>query len=223
MVTKILLADDHEIIREGICSLIEKQSDMEVVGQVCNGQEAIEMSKQLSPDIIIMDVGMPGINGIEATRQIKAAKPEIKIIALSIHDNRSIVLGMAKAGMSGYLLKECAFGDLIQAIKIVLSDGTYLSPKIASVVLEESIGTNTLQGDTTYSIPLREHEIRVLKLLADGKSTRKIAGMLNMSVKTIEGNRRQIMKKLGIYSFAALVKYAVKEHLVSGDNVFVKP
>ena len=223
MITRILLADDHEIVREGICSLIEKQSDMEVVGLASDGQEAIEMAKQFSPDVIVMDVGMPGINGVEATRQIKTTMPGIKIIALSIHDDRSFVLGMAKAGMSGYLLKECAFEDLIQAIRTVLSDGTYLSPKIASVVLEESIGAKNTAQDATYSITLREHEIQVLKLLADGKSTRKIAEMLNMSVKTIEGNRRQIMKKLGIYSFAALVKYAVKEHLVSGNNVFVKP
>ena len=132
-------------------------------------------------------------------------------------------MGMIKAGVSGYLLKDCLFNDLVEAIKTVLAKGSYLSPKIATVVLEEGIRANASREDTEESIPLRKHEIRVLKLLADGNSTKKIAEILDMSVKTIEGNRRRIMKKLGIHSFAALVKYAVKKKLVSGNNLFVKP
>jgi len=223
MSTKILLAEDHAIVREGFCSLIEKQPDMEIVGQAGDGQEAIEMALQLEPDIIIMDIGMPGINGIEATQRIKAERPDIKVLVLSVHDDREFVMGMVKTGVSGYLLKDCAFDELVQAIRIVLTEGSYLSPKIATIVLKEEASAHISSENTKDSISLREHEIQVLGLLADGKSAKQIAEMLNMSIKTIEGNRRQIMKKLGIYSFAALVKYAVKKQLVSGNNVFVKP
>ncbi len=223
MATRILLVEDYTIIQEGLCSLIDKHPDMEVVGQADNGQKAVELALQLEPDIIIMDIEKSGTNGIEATQRIKAERPDIKILALSVHDDRKFVMGMVKAGVSGYLLKDCAFDDLVQAVRTVLIEGSYLSPKIATIVLEEEAGAHTSSENTKDSILLREHEIQVLRLLADGKSAKQIAEMLNMSVKTIEGNRRQIMKKLGIYNFAALVKYAVKKQLVSGNNVFVKP
>jgi len=189
MSTKILLAEDHAIVRQGLCSLIEKQPDLEIVGQAGNGQEAIEMALQLGPDAIVMDIGMPGVNGIEATRRIKAERPDIKVLALSVHDDHEFVMGMVKAGVSGYLLKDCAFEDLVRAIKTVLTEGSYLSPKIATIVLEEEVGTHISTESTNDSILLREHELQVLKLLADGKSARQIAEILDMSIKTIEGNR----------------------------------
>ena len=222
MSIRILLAEDHTIVREGFCSLIEKLPDMEIVGQASDGQETIEMALQLDPDIIIMDVGMPVLNGIEATKQIKAERPDIKVLALSKHDDHESVIGMVKSGMSGYLLKDCTFDDLVKAIRVVMTDGSYLSPKITNIVLKEGVGAHISLEDTKDSIPLGKHEIQILKLLADGYSPQKIAEIRNKSVKTIEGNRRQIMKKLGINSFASLVKYALKKKLVSGNNLFVK-
>lgn len=221
MDTKILLVEDHKIVRQGLCGLIEKQPDMEIVGQAQNGHEAIEMAMQTEPDIIIIDVGMPGINGIEATKQIKAEKPNIKILALSVHDDPEIVMSMVKAGISGYLSKDCAFDDLVLAIETILTEGSYLSPKIATIVLQEESKPHNSQQDTEQSIPLREHEIQVLRLLTDGKSAKQIAEMLNLSVKTIEGNRRKIMEKLNLDNFADLIKYAMSKGLVSEKKLSV--
>ena len=128
---RVLLAEDHTIVREGLCHLIDERTDMEVIGQAGDGKEAVELARQLSPDIVIMDASMPGVNGIVATRQIKAEMPDIKVLALSVHDDPEFVMGMIKAGVSGYLLKDCLFNDLVEAIKTVLAKGSYLSPKIA--------------------------------------------------------------------------------------------
>lgn len=212
---KILLAEDHAIVREGLRSLIGKQPDMEVIGEVGDGQGAVELARQLQPDVVVMDVTLPILNGMDATRQIKAENPNIKILALSVHDDSEFILGMAKAGISGYMIKDCILDDLIKAIRTVTAGESFLSPKAASAILEDKI----LEQSSTKELPneflLRSHEIQVLKLLVEGKTAKEIAHELNMSVKTIEGNRRQIMDKLSIDNLAGLVKYAINKGLTT--------
>ena len=215
MGTRILIAEDQVIVREGLRALINEQTDMEIVGQADNGKAAVELARELKPDVIIMDVAMPGMSGIEATRQIKAEMPDLKIIALSAYDNREYVMGMVKAGVSGYLLKDCAFEELVKAIRTILQNKSYLSPDAAKVVLEVQSENQMSSGNTAHSVTLSEPDLDLVKLLAEGKSAREIAAKNNQSVKTIEGRRRRIMKKLNINSTAELVRYAVREGVVS--------
>jgi DNA-binding NarL/FixJ family response regulator len=214
MSTKILLADDHKIIREGLRALLEKEPDMEVVGEAQDGLTTIKLAKKLLPNIVIMDIGMPDMNGIDATRQIFSETQGIKVIALSMHSDRRFVLQMLKAGASGYLLKDSAFEELALAIKTVMAGQPYLSPKITDVVIKEYIVSLPKNEETVFTkITVRERE--VLQLLAEGKATKQIAAFLNVSVKTIETHRQQIMEKLDIHSIAELTKYAIREGLTS--------
>lgn len=213
MGTKILLAEDHAIVRQGLYSLIEKQPDIEVIGEAADGLKAVQMSLELKPDIVLMDVSLPVLNGIQATQRIKEQDNSIKVLALSVHDDAEFVMGMVDAGVSGYLLKDCILDELVKAIRCVMKGESYLCPKIAAIVLESKTGGQSiLQSE---KLPLREHEIKVLKLLADGNTAKEIAFLLESSVKTIEGNRRQIMNKLEIDNFADLVKYAINKGLSS--------
>jgi len=212
MPTRILLADDHAIIRQGLCSLLEKQADIEVVGAVEDGQKAMELVRELSPDIVIMDISMPNLNGIDATSKIVSRTGNVKVIALSIHSSRRFVTEMLKAGASGYILKECLFNELLDAIQTVRKGGIYLSPRITGVVVDDYV--KRLSGEYQPESPgLTEREREVLQLLAEGKSTKEIALHLHVSAKTVESNRRNIMDKLGIHSVAELTKYAVREGL----------
>ncbi|MHC4534373.1 MAG: response regulator [Planctomycetota bacterium] len=212
---KILIAEDHLIVREGLHALINRQDDMEIVGEADNGKAAIELAKELKPDVIIMDVSMPGMNGIEATRQIKTEMPDIKVIALSAYDNREYVMGMVKAGVSGYLLKDCAFEELIGAIRTVLQNKSYLSPDAATIVLEAQSEIQSSSGNTAHNATLSEPDRELIELIVKGKTAREIAEKNNLSIKTIEGRRRRIMKKLNINNTAELVKYAIREGVVS--------
>jgi DNA-binding NarL/FixJ family response regulator len=212
MPAKILLADDHAIIRQGLCALLEKQPDVEVVGAAEDGQKALELVRELTPDIVIMDITMPNLNGIDATRKIVGESGDVKVIALSIHSSRRFVTEMLRAGASGYVLKECLFDELIEAIRTVLSGGVYLSPKITGVVVDDYVKRLTTKYEPEAPA-LTEREREVLQLLAEGKSTKQIALQLHVSAKTIESNRRNIMDKLGIHSVAELTKYAVREGL----------
>jgi len=214
MSTRILLADDHKIIREGLRALLEKEPDMEVVGEAQDGSTTIKLAKKLLPNIVIMDIGMPDMNGIDATRQIFSETQGIKVIALSMHSDRRFVLQMLKAGASGYLLKDSAFEELALAIKTVIAGQPYLSPKITDVVIKEYIISLPKNEESVFTkITVRERE--VLQLITEGKSTKQIAAFLNVSVKTIETHRQQIMEKLDIHSIAELTKYAIREGLTS--------
>ncbi len=214
MSIRVLLADDHKIIREGLRALIENQSDMQVIAESPDGRTAVQLSQQLSPDVVIMDIAMPDLNGIEATRQIIASSSGVKVIALSMHSDRHFVAEMLKAGASGYLLKDCAFEDLAHAVRAVIEDQTYLSPQVANVVVADYIHRLPEVDDSAFSI-LSVREREVLQLLAEGGTTKEIASYLHVSVKTVETHRRNIMKKLDIYSMAELTKYAVREGLTS--------
>ena len=210
MPTRVLLVDDHAMIRQGLCSLLEKQPDIEVVGSVEDGRKAVDIARELAPDLVIMDISMPNLNGIDATRKIIGEMGDVKVIALSIHSSRHFVAEMLKAGASGYILKECLFDELVEAIKTVLNGGTYLSPKMTGVVIDDYVKRLSTQYQPEGPV-LTEREREVLQFLSEGKSTKQIAMQLHVSAKTIESNRRNIMDKLGINSVAELTKYAVRE------------
>jgi len=210
----ILLADDHKIMRDGLRSLIEKQFGMEVVGEAEDGRSTVCMALELKPDIIIMDISMADLNGIEATRQIIAQQPESKIIALSMHSEKRYVKGILKAGALGYLPKDCAFDELSSAISTVAANNIYLSPKIASLVVKEYLESYS-KNESISLQTLTPREREVLQLLAEGKSTKKISQILNISIKTVESHRRRMMGKLNISSIAGLTKYAIREGLTS--------
>jgi DNA-binding NarL/FixJ family response regulator len=214
MSIKVLLVDDHAIIREGLRSLLEKQPDIEVVADTDDGRKALELVRELSPDIVIMDVTMPRLGGIEATRQITGGFPDVKVIALSIHSRRRFVADMLSAGAAGYILKECLFDELVAAIRAVAAGGRYLSPRITEVVVDDYV-KRLSSGAEAPSASLTSREREVLQLVAEGKSTKQIALELHVSTKTIEANRRQIMEKLGMHSVAELTKYAVREGLTA--------
>ncbi|HEY7555494.1 MAG TPA: response regulator transcription factor [Candidatus Binatia bacterium] len=204
----ILIADDHRLLREGLRALLEREG-FQVVAEADNGRSAVRLAKQLQPDIVITDIAMPDLNGVEATRQICAEAPRSKVLALSMHTESRFVLGILEAGASGYLLKDVAFEELSVAIKAVLKDQIYLSPAIAGAVVNQSVGA--LRSKIRPRPELSKRELEVLQLIAEGKSTKEIAATLHVSVKTVETHRKQIMDKLGVYSVAELTKYAIRE------------
>ena len=214
MKLRILLVDDHKIVREGLRTLIEKQPGLEVVGEADSGRMALKLTRELKPDVVIMDITMPDLNGIEATRQIHSEIPGVKVIALSMHSDKRLVTGILMAGASGYLLKEdCDSVELARAIQAVASNQTYLSPKIGEVVIKDYMRHLSITTSSPFSI-LTPREREVLQLLAEGKSTKEIASSLHLSVKTIETHRNKIMEKLDIHSIAELTKYAIRERLI---------
>jgi DNA-binding NarL/FixJ family response regulator len=214
MSIRILLADDHKIMREGLRSWLEKQPDMEVVAEAEDGPRAVQLARQLLPDVVIMDITMPGLNGIVAARQIMAQAPDVKVIALSMHSDKRFVMEMLKTGASGYLLKECAFEELARAINAVVAGHTYLSPEITGLVIDAGRYYWGETEPTALSI-LSRRELEVIKLIAQGKGTRQVASALRLNTKTIESHRRRIFKKLGIDNVAELTLWAIREGLVT--------
>ena len=214
MAIKILLADDQTILREGLRSIIETEMHMTVIGQAENGRMAVEMAKKLKPDIIIMDISMPDMNGIDATRTLVADKPGTKVIALSVHNDIGYVSEMMKAGASGYLLKDCALDELARAIKTVLNGKRYVSPDVTGTLLDDYVGSlEKLKEMKGPELSPKEREI--LQLLAEGKTIKEIAGILNIAVPTVETHKLRMMEKLNLHSVAELTKYAVKIGLTS--------
>ncbi len=214
MSIRILLADDHQLFREGLRALLEKEADIDVVGQSQDGRSAVEQAGELKPDVIVMDISMPDLNGIEATRQIVHRTPGTKILALSMHSDRRFVEGMLKAGAHGYLVKDCANEQFVRAIREVADGRTYLSPAVAGQVVEAYVhGGRAEQGPLSGLLTGRERE--VLQLVAEGLRTKEIANRLHISPKTAETHRQQVMNKLNIHSVADLTKFAVREGLTS--------
>jgi two-component system response regulator NreC len=214
MSIRIIIADDHKIVRNGLRSLIEKELDIEVIADVDNGRNAVRTALELAPDVVIMDIAMPDLNGIEATRQITAALPGTKVIALSMHADKRHVMEMLKAGASGYVLKDNAYEELASAIRTALGNHTYLSPQVAKIVIGDYVKLAQTANDSVFSL-LSAREREVLQLLAEGKSTAHIAESLFISVKTVETYRQHIMEKLNIRSIAELTKYAIREGLTT--------
>lgn len=211
---KIVLVDDHEIMREGMCALLHKHPDCEVVGQAADGRVAVNMVQELKPDVVIMDIGMPNLNGIDATRQMVSDNPHLKVLALSTHSDGSTVARMIKAGACGYMLKESAFAELMDGLHSMMSGKTYLCSKIAKVVFADYINMITNPNwDSGDGLTSRERE--VLQLVAEGHTTKDIARILHLSPKTVDSHREHIMEKLDIRTIAGLTKYAMREGLTN--------
>jgi len=215
---RILVADDHKIMREGLRALLDKQSDMQVVAEAEDGLTTVRLARELSPDVVIMDIAMPDLNGIGATKKIKAESPGVKVIALSMHSDRRFIAEMFRSGASGYLLKDHSFEELSNAIRVVVSNRIYLSPSIAGIVIEDYV--RQLQKDevSPETDVLTDREVEVLQLIAEGHATKEIASRLHVSVKTIETHRRQIMEKLNLFSVAELTKYAIRQGLTTVEG-----
>jgi len=223
MPVRILLADDHEIVRRGLCSLLQSQPDWEVCGEAADGREAVEMAEKLQPDVAIVDIGMPNMNGLEATRQILKLKPETKVLVLTLHDSDQIVRDVLDAGARGFLLKSDAARDLIAAVEALQRDKVYFTPKVGAMVLQ-----GYLRRETRRSAPpeargrLTAREREIVQLLAEGKSSKEVAKALGLSVKTAETHRANIMRKLELHSVSALVLYAVNNNIVHPANLRTK-
>jgi DNA-binding NarL/FixJ family response regulator len=214
MIVRILLADDHKIIVDGLRSLLEKNNAFKVIGQASDGLSAVRLAAELSPDLVIMDISLPGLNGIDATRRILEANSRVKVIALSMHKDGRYIAEALKSGAAGYLLKESAFDELTAAIRTVMKGACYLSAAIADLVIKDYIRHLEKTDSGVFSV-LTPREREVLQSLSEGLSTKQIAARLGVSVKTVETYRVQIMEKLDIHSVAELTKYAIREGITS--------
>ncbi|MCL4503983.1 MAG: response regulator transcription factor [Deltaproteobacteria bacterium] len=217
MTIKIILADDHQIVRQGLRSLLAGEPDMEVVGEADNGRETLKLVEQLAPDVVIMDISMPDLNGIEATRQLLAESTAVKVIALSMHSDSLFVLNMLRSGALGYLLKDCALEELVKAIRTVMRSQTYISPGVSDLLIQDLANSCVAEPSSAYSV-FTPREREVLHFLVEGQGTPQIAAHLGVSNKTIETHRKQIMNKLGLNSVAELTKYAIRQGLASLDE-----
>jgi two-component system response regulator NreC len=214
-VKRAIIADDHRIMREGLRSLLERSGDFECIAEADDGYQAVMLATELRPDIVIMDIAMPNLNGIEATRQIKSELPEVEVVVLSMHATRNYVLQVLQAGASAYLLKDSAFEELSTALLAISRGGMYLSPAITKTAALANLKGGASGGIAGQVEHLTKRELQVLQLIAEGKSTKDIAARLELSVKTVETHRKQIMDKLEIRSIAGLTKYCIREGLTT--------
>ncbi len=212
MAVNIILADDHTLFREGLLSILNSELEFNVIAQADNGREVVKLARKMDVDVIVMDIAMPELNGIEATLQVLHDNPKLKVVALSMHSDRHFVTGMLKAGAKGYLLKDCAGSELIKAVREVLLDRYYISKEISNTVLNDYVG-KLVEEVKTSELSSRERE--VLQLIAEGKPTQEIATILFISVKTVEAHRAKIKTKLRLNSIPELTKYAIREGLTS--------
>ncbi len=208
---QILLADDHYIVSEGLSELINSRSDMEVIKVVNDGKKAVEMALKYNPDIVLMDIAMPILNGIESTRQIKINNPNTKIIGLSMNTRRNLIIEMIKAGASGYLVKECKFEEIIKACKTVIAGDLYISNKVNNILIKELVESEN--SKSVFSL-LTTREREILQLLVEGHHTKETASKLNISDKTVHSHRKSIMEKLNANSVVDLIKFAIKEGII---------
>lgn len=215
---RVLIADDHGIVRAGIRSLLEAYPDIEVVGEASSGWEAIEQAMRLEPDVVLMDIAMGDLSGMEATREIKEQAPRVKVLALTMHDREEYFFAMLKAGALGYVLKESGPDELIAAIRAVHQGEAFLSPAVTKAVLEDYLERRAEGATSRYNqLTLREKE--VLRLVAEGKTTQQIADLLHLSPKTVEKHRSSMMHKLGLHNLSELIKYAIRKGLIEVDEI----
>ena len=212
---RILLADDHNVMRGGLRLLLERQPAFKVVGEASDGREAVEQAEATKPDIIVLDIAMPNLSGIEAAQRISALLPHTRIIILSMHSDESYVLRALKAGAKGYLLKDSAENDLIEAIKSVDEGKAFFSPEISNIMVEDYVREMKRRGaEDSYEL-LTPREREILQMLAEGKSNKHIATILDLSLYTVETHRRNLQDKLNLHSFAELILYAVRKGIIS--------
>jgi DNA-binding NarL/FixJ family response regulator len=213
---RIMIADDHEVVRKGLISLLQAQPDWQVCGEAADGREAVEKAQQLKPDVVILDIGMPSLNGLEATRQILKVNPQARVLILTLHDSDQVVREVLNAGARGFLLKSDAARDLVAAVEALRRDKTYFTSKVATMVLEGYLkgGTPGTPITSTGRNRLTPREREIVQLLAEGKSTKEVAVALGLSVKTAETHRSNIMRKLQLHSVSDLVLYAVRNNIV---------
>jgi two-component system NarL family response regulator len=215
MMTRILLVDDHELMREGLRSILEREEGVEIVGEASSGREAVALSRKLEPDVVVMDVGMKDLNGIDATRQIRSDRHGVRVIALSSHSDSRYVNAMLQAGASGYVLKANAYADLREALHAVREGKSYLCAEVTPGVVDASLHGSRGEGESSV---LSEREREVLQLLAEGLSSPQIGKRLYIATSTVETHRRSIMRKLDIHSVADLTKWAIREGLTQIEN-----
>ncbi len=211
---KILVVDDHAIMRDGIRALLSLHNDLEIVGEASEGKEAIEKVQELGPDVVIMDVAMPGMDGLEATRRIRKRNPKVKVLVLTQHDNREYILSAIKAGTSGYVPKRAVGAELVSAIRAVNKGESFLYPSAAAALIEDYLR----QAEEEPYDRLTDREREILKLIAEGHTSREIAEMLFISLKTVLGHRTKILQKLDIHNRTELIKYALHKGLVSIES-----
>jgi DNA-binding NarL/FixJ family response regulator len=217
MSIRILLADDHEMLREGLRAILEREDDLEIVGEASDGRTAVAMAAKLIPDVVVMDITMPDLNGVEATRQIRTDHPEVSVVALSRHSERHYVLRILEAGAGGYVLKSAAYDELRSAVRAVTRGQKYLSPSITGIVVDERLRA-AAQVEISKQADLGPREREIVQLLAEGHSSAQIAGRLHISTRTVESHRRNIMKKLGLRGVAELTRWAIREGLTSVED-----
>jgi len=217
MSTSIVMVDDHSFVRKALSSLLKEKADLVVIGEASDGREAVRLARKLRPRVVIMDIAMPGMNGVDAIREIAALTPEVKVLALSMYSDRQLVVGALAAGASGYVLKNCAFEEVIRAIHVVEEGSVYLCPQVMSIVIEAGLRGVSAGTDSSIHGILSPRERQTLQLIAEGKTTKETASILNVSVKTVESHRLRIMTKLNIHSIAGLTRYAVREGLTFLD------
>lgn len=216
MTIRILLADDHRILVDGLRSILERQRDVEVVGVAEDGLEAVAMVSEYQPGLVLLDISMPRLNGIDAARRILRDSPETKVVMLSMHADRAYVQESLRVGARGYILKESAAREVLNAVESVMRGERFLSPTVRDQILDEYVEF-VRDADGAAGSPLSPREREVLQLLAEGHATKNIAAILNISAKTVESHRKQVMDKLGMHSVAELTKYAIREGLTALD------
>jgi len=215
---RILIADDHTLVRQGFLVLLKSQPDFQVVGEAGDGQEVTKLAGKLSPDVVVLDIGMPFLNGIDAARQIKKENPKIKIIFLSMHTDQAYIYQSLLAGASGYLIKQGAARELIDAIRASIAGNIYLSPLISQQVVESYLRNQQAAQAVETASPLTTRERQILQMIAEGLTTKEIANQLNISLKTVDAHRSNIMSKLQINNLPGLVKYALQHKIISLDE-----
>lgn len=212
--TRIVIADDHEVVRKGLRAILEAHPGWEVCGEASDGRSAVEKAQELRPEIVVIDIGMPQLNGLEATRQILKNQPETRVLVLSVYESEQLVEEVLDAGARGYVLKSDASRDLVRAIEELLRNHTFFTSRVGQLVLETVLGKRAHGKMKGGSSPLTPREREVVQLLAEGKSSKEVAVALNLSVKTAETHRANIMRKLDVHSISELVLYAVKNNIV---------
>jgi two-component system response regulator NreC len=210
---RILIADDHTLLRNGICAILEDEQDMTIVGEASDGREAVRLAKQLKPQVVLMDIAMPLLNGLEATRQIKREHPEIHVLVLTMYDHEEYFRQMLEVGASGYIIKRAAATELVSAIRAVYNGEAVLSPSITRLLLEDYLRHDS-QSDHDDPNALSSREREVLQLIAEGKTSREIAEILHLSVKTVQSHRTSLMQKLDLHDRGDLIKYAIQKKII---------